>query len=305
MERYPADMIDFADIFPTEEACLEYLTLLRWPDGYACMRCGGRDAWKMGSGLYRCRCCHYSGSVTAGTLFQDTRKPLRLWFQAIWYVVNQKHGVSALGLQKALGLGSYQTAWDWLHKLRRAMVRPGRDRLSGVVEMDETFIGGERSGKRGRGAEGKTLVLIAAEDQGKRIGRVRLSVIPDATAQTLAEATLQMVEPGSTIRSDGLGSYPALVEHGYTHVPVTHAQAEGGDATPLAHLVASLLKRWLLGTHQGAVSPEHLPYYLDEFTFRFNRRTSRSRGKLFYRLVEQALQIDPVPAKSLISTSSR
>jgi transposase-like protein len=180
------------------------------------------------------------------------------------------------------------------------MVRPGRDRLSGLVEMDETFIGGERAGKRGRGAEGKTLVLIAAEDAGNNgIGRIRLSTLPDATGESIKNATLQMVEPGSTIRSDGWDAYHLLTRHGYSHAPVTHAQSASGDATPIAHRVAALLKRWWLGTHQGAISPEHLAYYLDEFTFRFNRRTSRSRGKLFYRLVEQALQIDPVPAKLL------
>jgi len=163
MERYPASMMDFSDMFPTEEACLEYLRLVRWPEGYSCLRCASKSYWKTERGLFHCRDCGHEGSVTRGTLFQDTHKPLRLWLQAIWYVVNQKNGVSALGLQKALGLGSYHTAWEWLHKLRRAMVRPGRDRLSGLVEMDETFIGGERSGKRGRGAEGKTLVLVAAE----------------------------------------------------------------------------------------------------------------------------------------------
>lgn len=173
MAMYAASMMDFADIFPTEEACLEYLTLMRWPEGYACLRCSGKDVSKISSGHWRCRECRYRGSVIFGTLFQDTHKLLRLWFQAMWYVVNQKNGVSALGLQKALGLGSYQTAWAWLHKLRRAMVRPGRDKLSGVVEMDETFIGGERSGKRGRGAEGKTLVLIAAEEVTGGIGRIR------------------------------------------------------------------------------------------------------------------------------------
>jgi len=303
MEMYPANMMDFADIFPTEEACLEYLTLMRWPAGYACLRCGSKDASKINSGHWRCRECRYRGSVIFGTLFQDTHKPLRLWFQAMWYVVNQKNGVSALGLQKALGLGSYHTAWEWLHKLRRAMVRPGRDRLSGVVEMDETFIGGERSGKRGRGAEGKTLVLIAAEEVPGGIGRIRLAPIADATGGTLKEATLQMVEPGSTIRTDGWDGYNLLTKHGYRHQPTTHHNAESGDATPLAHRVASLLKRWWLGTHQGAISPEHLPYYLDEFTFRFNRRTSRSRGKLFYRLVQQALQIEPVTAKSLTTIS--
>ena len=299
MECYPADMIDLMDMFPTEEACLDYLMLIRWPDGYRCSRCDSGSYWKKSRGLFHCRGCGYEGSVTRGTLFQDTRKPLRLWFQAIWYVVNQKNGVSALGLQKALGLGSYHTAWEWLHKLRRAMVRPGRDRLSGVVEMDETFIGGERSGKRGRGAEGKTLVLIAAENVGRGIGRIRLSPIPDASAESIKNATLQMVEPGSTIHSDGWDSYNLLAKHGYTHTPVTHSQSASGDATPLTHRVASLLKRWWLGTHQGAISHEHLAYYLDEFTFRFNRRTSRSRGKLFYRLIEQALQTEPVPAKKI------
>jgi transposase-like protein len=299
MEPYPAKMMDFADIFPTEEACLEYLTLMRWPAGYACLRCGSKDASKTSSGHYRCRECRYRGSVIVGTLFQDTHKPLRFWFQAMWYVVNQKNGVSALGLQRALGLGSYQAAWEWLHKLRRAMVRPGRDRLSGVVEMDEIFIGGERSGPRGRGAEGKALVLIAAEQGEKGMGRIRLATINDASGETLKEMTLQMVEPGSTIRTDGWDGYNLLTRHGYIHAPTSHKDAQSSDATPIAHLVASLLKRWLLGTHQGAVSHQYLPYYLDEFTFRFNRRTSRSRGKLFYRLIEQALQINPVPAKLL------
>lgn len=292
------------DMFPDEGACLEYLSLLRWPDGYTCMRCKSQAYWKKARGLYSCRDCGYECSVTAGTLFQDTRKPLRLWFQAIWYVVNQKNGVSAIGLQRALGLGSYHTAWEWLHKLRRAMVRPGRDRLRGLVEMDETFIGGERPGKRGRGAAGKTLVLIAAEGTSAGIGRIRLTPIVDASSETLKEAALQMVEPGSTIRTDGWDAYNILTNHGYVHTPMSHKSIGSGDATPLAHQVASLLKRWWLGTHQGAISPEYLSYYLDEFTFRFNRRTSRSRGKLFYRLIQQALEIEPITAKSLTTTFS-
>jgi len=292
-------MIDFMDMFPNEDACLEYLKMVRWPDGYNCLRCGSQAHWKKARGLFCCRDCGYECSVKVGTLFQDTHKPLRLWFQAIWYMVNQKNGVSAIGLQKSLGLGSYHTAWEWLHKLRRAMVRPGRDRLSGLVEMDETFIGGERPGKRGRGAEGKTLVLIAAEKTPTGIGRIRLSPIVDASSKTLKEATLQMVEPGSTLRTDGWDAYNILTNHGYTHVHTNHKNAESGDATPLAHHVASLLKRWWLGTHQGAISPEYLAYYLDEFTFRFNRRTSRSRGKLFYRLIQQAVALEPITAKSL------
>lgn len=304
MEEYPVSMTDLIEMFPTEESCLEYLSMVRWPDGYVCMRCNSRNSWKMSSGLYRCQDCRYAGSVISGTLFQDTRKPLFLWFQAIWYVVNQKNGVSALGLQKALGLGSYHTAWGWLHKLRRAMVRPNRDKLKGVVEMDETFIGGVRSGKRGRGAEGKSLVLIAAEDVGDGIGRIRLLPIDDAYGDTLANAVSQVVEVGSTIRTDGWDGYNTLPSKGFIHLPTIHKNAESGDATPLTHRVAALLKRWWLGTHQGAISPEHLQYYLDEFTFRFNRRTSKSRGKLFYRLIEQALQIDPITAKELYTTSS-
>lgn len=304
MEMYPGNMMDFMDMFSSEAACLEYLSMMRWPEGYSCLRCGSKDAVKIQIGYYRCQPCRYRGSVIFGTLFQDTRKPLRLWFQAIWYVVNQKNGVSALGLQKALGLGSYHTAWEWLHKLRRAMVRPGRDRLSGLVEMDETFIGGVRQGKRGRGAEGKMRVLVAVEDTGRGMGRIRLSTIPDATGLAIASATLQMVVPGSRIRSDGWDGYNLLTKYGYVHAPVPHALAASGDATPLAHRVGSLLKRWWLGTHQGAISPEHLACYLDEFTFRFNRRTSRSRGKLFYRLVEQALQTGPIPSKGLTPTYS-
>jgi len=175
MERYPADMADFMDMFPTEDACLEYLSLLRWPDGYVCPRCGSKKHWKKSRGLFACRECCHEASVTAGTLFQDTHKPLRLWFQAIWYVVNQKNGVSALGLQKALGLGSYQTAWAWLHKLRRAMVLPGRDKLSGLVEVGEVFIGGERSGKRGRGAGniGKRAGEIICERKPSRAGKAQ------------------------------------------------------------------------------------------------------------------------------------
>lgn len=299
MESYPANMADFMDMFPTEGACLEYLSLVRWPDGYVCPICSSKKHWKKARGLFACGDCSHESSVTAGTLFQDTHKPLRLWFQAIWYVVNQKNGVSALGLQKALGLGSYQTAWAWLHKLRRAMVRPGRERLSGLVEVDEVFIGGKRSGKGGRGAEGKSLIFMAAEDVQGHIGRIRLTTLPNASGDALAKAAMETIDPGSRVRSDDWNGYNLLPRYGYRHIPVAHKDSESGDATPLVHLVASLFKRWWLGTHQGAISPDNLRYYLDEFTFRFNRRASISRGKLFYRLIEGALLIDPVPAKTL------
>jgi len=300
MNIYPANAIELMDMFPNEESCLEYLSMIRWPNGYECMRCSDKNALKIGRGLYRCKACQYEGSVIAGTLFQDTHKPLRLWFQAMWYVVSQKNGVSALGLQRALGLGSYHTAWEWLHKLRRAMVRPDRDKLSGVVEVNETFIGGEQSGKQGRGADRKALVLIAAEDTGGGVGRIRLSPISDASGEVLTNAIETMISIGSTIRTDGWRGYSGLSGLGYTHMPISNKNIKNSDSIQLAHLVASLLKRWLISTHHGAVAQKNLPYYLDEFTFRFNRRTSRSRGKLFYRLIQQALAIDPMPA-SLIT----
>ena len=304
MKIYPENSIELMDMFPNEESCLDYLSMIRWPYGYHCLRCNKSDFSKLGRGLYRCKSCNYEGSVIVGTLFQDTHKPLRLWFQAIWYAVNQKNGVSALGLQKTIGLGSYHTAWEWLHNLRRAMVRPGRDRLDGLIEVNETFIGGEHSGKRGRGAEGKTLVLIALEDTQWGIGRIRLVPIVDASGDSISNAVMEVVEPGSTIRSDGWNGYNSLVKHGYNHQPIKNNNVQENDLIPSAHLIASLLKRWLSGTHQGAISHKNLPYYLDEFTFRFNRRTSNFRGKLFYRLIQQALEIDPIQIKASKPKSS-
>jgi|TARA_B100001971_G_C18137404_1_gene508432 transposase-like protein len=294
MADYPNSALEFEQWFGTEEACRDYLWQVRYPEGFACPRCAGTKVWHMSSGSYWCRNCEYQMSVTAGTIFQGTRKPLRVWFCAMWYVVSQKQGVSALGLQRVLGLGSYRTAWTWMHKLRVAMVRPGRDRLSGRIEVDETYVGGERSGKRGRGAEGKTLVVVAAQQDQQRIGRIRLRCVPDASGESLQRAVAEAVEPGSTVRTDGWGGYNGVSALGYVHDVVRKSADVGQNLLPLANRVASLLKRWLLGTHQGAVRASHLDYYLDEFTFRFNRRTSRSRGKLFYRLMQQAVAVAPV-----------
>ena len=287
-------MTEFEERFKTEEDCLAYLESVRWHDGFRCPRCGHTQAWRMKRGLWLCRKCRRQSSVTAGTIFQDTRKPLRQWMQAIWLATNQKHGVSALGLQRALGLGSYPTAWNWLHKLRRAMVRPGRDRISGLIEADEIFVGGERSGKVGRGAAGKSLVLVAAQEAGSgRIGRTLLRMIADAAMLTLHEALAECVRPGSVIRTDAWRGYNNLEMIGCERRIVRKDAVVGDDALPLVNRVAALLKRWVLGTHQGAIRPSHLDYYLDEFTFRFNRRTSRSRGLLFHRLVEQAVAVGP------------
>lgn len=221
----------------------------------------------------------------------------------MWYVTSQKNGASALGVQRVLGLGSYKTAWALLHKLRRAMVRPGRDRLHGSVEVDETYWGGEEEGLRGRLTEDKALVVVAAEEDGEGIGRIRLRRIADTTKASLHGFIAESIEPGSTVRTDGLPAYLGLT--GYVHDrQVQRRQPEGEHLLPRVHRVVSLLKRWLLGTHQGAVGHEYLDYYLDEFTFRFNRRTSASRGKLFYRLAQQAVQVSPVPFASLTQPQS-
>ena len=304
MQEYPQTVIEFRERFATEQACQDYVAALRWSHGFVCPQCDDTKAWEMQRGLYWCRSCGYQASVTAGTLFHETHKPLRLWFEAMWYVTNQKSGVSALRLQRVLGLGSYHTAWNWLHKLRRAMVRPGRDRLAGVVEVDEIFIGGERPGKRGRGAEGKALVVIAAQEGDKGIGRIRMRRVADAAGESLEPAVWEMVEPGSTVRTDGWRGYNGLAELGYQHHVVRKNPDLGDNLLPLVNRVASLLKRWLLGTHQGAVQHSHLEYYLDEYTFRFNRRTSKSRGLLFYRLLTQATDLGPVLETELKASTS-
>jgi transposase-like protein len=299
MEDYPKTLLEFAERFATEEACREYLFKLRWPQGFECPRCKHQKAWSMGQGLYRCVRCRFRTSVTAGTIFQDSKKPLRLWFWAMWHLTSQKYGANAHGLQQVLDLGIYRTAWFLLHKLRRAMVRPRRDRLSGTVEVDETYIGGERPGKCGRGAANKVLVVVAVEVKENRIGRIRLRRVPNTSAESLEKAIKEAVEPGSTVHTDGLRSYNRLSKMGYIHEVVREEAEVGKNLLPSINRVVALLKRWLLGTYQGAVQPSHLDYYLDEYTFRFNRRASHSRGKLFYRLIQQAAEIEPVLVKSI------
>ena len=216
MEDYPRTLPEFNERFSTEEACRSYLYEMRWPDGFECPRCGHRVAWPTNRDQYRCAACDVQTSVTSGTIFHQTRKPLRLWFQVMWHITSQKYGANALGLQRVLGLGGYHTAWEWLHKLRRAMVRPGREKLSGLVEVDETYIGGEKPGKRGRGAADKALVLIGVEDKEEfGFGRVRLRRIANASAESLTNFVGENIEPGSTVRTDGWKGYSGLSSHGY------------------------------------------------------------------------------------------
>ena len=300
MEDYPRSLEEFEARFATESACREYLAKLRWPDGFTCPRCRRRGRWSTRRGLLVCTTCGHQASVTAGTIFQDSHKPLAMWFRAIWWVTSQKTGASALGLQRVLGSCSYKTAWTWLHKLRRAMVRPGRERLSGRVEVDESYLGGLEEGVRGRRTLKKALIAVAAEEDGAGIGRIRMRRVRNASARSLHAFVRASVEPGSVVHTDGWDGYVGLDAEGYVHeaTPI-----RGGDASkllPRVHRVISLLKRWLMGTHQGAVSHEHLNEYLDEFTFRFNRRTSRHRGKLFFRLLQNAVAMEPTPYPALV-----
>jgi transposase-like protein/ribosomal protein L37AE/L43A len=300
MEDYPRTLQELEQRFTTSDACRKYLYSLRWPNGFVCPHCGHGEAWPMKGGLWLCGQCRYQASVTAGTVFQDSHLALTTWFRAMWYVTTQKNGVSALGLQRVLGLGSYKTSWALLHKLRRAMVRPGRDRLQGLIEVDETSWGGEEKGVVGRLTENKALIMVAAEADGKGIGRIRLGRVADLTQDSLHGFIAQAVEPGNTVRTDGLNAYLGL--NGYWHDrQVQCHQSEGEHLLPRVHRVVSLLKRWLMGTHQGAIGHDFLDYYLDEFTFRFNRRKSASRGKLFYRLAQQAVQVEPTPFTTLIN----
>jgi transposase-like protein/ribosomal protein L37AE/L43A len=302
MEDYPKTLMEFEKRFTTEESCRDYIFQLRWPDGFRCPRCRHEKAWPIGTTLFQCAKCNYKTSVIAGTIFQDTHKPLTTWFRAIWWVTSQKTGTSALGLQGVLGLSNYRFAWTWLHKLRRAMVRPRRDRLSGKIEVDESYVGGFETGVRGRKTKKKTLIVVAAQEEGKGIGRIRMKRIPDASSQSLHPFIEESIEPGSVIHTDGWEGYSGLETKGYIHeITTLRNQKESASILlPRVHRVVSLLKRWLMGTHQGAVSYKHLDYYLDEFTFRFNRRTSRYRGKLFYRLMQQAVVTEPKPFKQMI-----
>lgn len=302
---YPARWRDFLAWFPDDAHCLAYLERLRWGIGFGCPRCGGQSAWQRGDGLRRCSDCCHTTSVTAGTIFHLTRTPLTTWFAAVWYITNQKNGVSALGLQRVFGI-DYSTAWTWLQKLRRAMVCPGRDQLCGTVEVDETYVGGPEKGVFGRETETKSIVVVAAEENGRGIGRIRLARVHDVSAGSLIPFVEEVIQPGTKVHTDGWPGYDGLRAKGYRHKVTNIKRSEklAHELMPRVHRVAALLKRWILGTHQGSVSDKHLPYYLDEFTFRFNRRHSKARGMLFYRLLQQAVQTDPAPYAAIVGENA-
>lgn len=296
---YPQTYQEFREWFPDEGSCRAYLGGLRWPAGFCCPRCGGGDFWTTGRGLRMCPACGLKTSVTAGTIFHRSHTPLSTWFAAIWLVTSSRNGVSARGLQDTLGFASYETAWAWLHKLRRAMVRPDRDRLGDpdqgvIVELDQSFLNGDYP------------VTIAVErTAGGRLGRVRMEAAPKTGGLDMIDFATEVITPATTVHTDGALMFKRLTGLGYGHhaTPSTKAGylVDDIDAVmPGPHLVSSLLKRWTAGTLHYRLSPAHLPYYLDEFTFRFNRRNSRARGMLFYRLLQQAADTDPHPLHELI-----
>jgi len=299
--HYPRSLGEFQAWFATDAACLDYLHYLRWPQGFVCPQCDQPGGWWLNDGRIMCAGCSHRTSVTAGTIFDRTRTPLTVWFTACWLFVTAKDGVSALGLQRSLEIGSYQTAWAMLHRLRSVLVAPGRDRLTGVVEVDETFIGGEEPGLRGGRAKGKkALVGIAIEvKEPKGFGRCRMAILADASAASLHPFVSAHVEPGATIITDAWQGYRGIEGLGYERDRRSQRAARAAGEDPAAllpgvHRVASLTKRWLMSTHQGRFDEAHLQSYLDEFVFRFNRRNSRSRGLLFYRVLELAVGHSPV-----------
>jgi transposase-like protein len=307
----PGDLPSFLERFGTDAQCRDYLFEARWPDGFRCAGCGHARAWAHKARLiYECAACGKQHSLLAGTMFEQTKTGLSRWFLAIYLVTSSKGGISAMALKRQMGFGSYQTAWTWLHKIRRAMVRPERTPLAERVEADETYVGGPRPGTAGRGAAGKVKVAGAVESgrgkpKGRRLGRLRLAVVADASARSLEGFLSQNVARPATVATDGWSGYLGLDAAGYRHEPL-NLSASWGDAAlrlPAIHLVFGLAKRWLLGTHHGAVGKKHLPAYLDEFVFRFNRRTAKSISHRFARLIEHAVQIEPITYHALVTKS--
>jgi len=315
--KAPTTLLEFAGMFPTDESCAEYLKAIRWPHGFVCPKCGSKKSWWLKKRkLFECENGHQT-SVTAGTVMQGTRTPMRLWFYGAFLIATLTPGISALQFAKQLGMSRYETAFQLMHKLRSSLVAPEREKLKGEVEIDEAFVGGKRAGKRGRGAEGKALVITAVEiiwyqdkpgrtgkmghergheghliDEGppeqraegegvrrKRAGRVRMSVLQDAGAASLLPWVQRNVEKGTIVHTDGWKPYAGLAAMGYDHRP--YVSKGSAQTLPMIHLIIANLKRWLMGTYKGAPLPQHLPAYLNEFVFRFNRRFWR--GPAFHR----------------------
>jgi len=299
---YPNTYRGFVEMFPDDAACAAYIAKLRWPEGFICPSCKMKGVpWYASRGRLACRFCRHQASVCAGTIFDKTRTPLTTWFEAAWHVSTAKTGMSAKTLERTIGT-RYRVAWTMLHRFRVAMVDSGRNKLSGTIEVDETLIGGTKEGgKRGRGAV-KDIVLIAIEIlEPKGFGRVRMRHVQDASGGSLVPFVCDVATPGSLIHTDGWSGYTGLEKHKFARKITVQSSSDDPAhvSMPGVHRVASLLKRWILGTHQGCIVSEHLQSYLEEFTFRFNRRTSNSRGLLFRRLLERAVVTGPITEREV------
>ncbi len=301
---FPGTLIEFQRRFSGDEECRRYLLEARWPRGYSCPRCNHREAYEVSSrALLKCKVCGYQTSATAGTVLHGSKMPLSTWFWAAYLVTTHTPGFSALQLQRQLGLKRYETAWAMLQKLRRAMVRPERDRIWGKVEVDETYVGGLEEGRRGgrQRKSTKSIVVAAVEVRGRGSGRIRLAVVGDVSAASLVPFVEGAVEPGSTLLTDGWLGYAPLRKR-YDHQPTTQGGPQNAmQLLPRVHRAFSNLKTWLAGTHHG-VSPNHLPHYLNEFVFRFNRR--RTPMAAFQSLLGLTAQHTPTTYKMLYSGES-
>ncbi len=299
---YPRTYREFVTMFHDDESCREFLYILRWDDGFVCPKCKVLSTpWKQTHKRLVCPSCRYQTTVTVGTIFDKTRTPLTTWLEAAWHITTAKNGMSAKTIEQTLGI-SYVTAWTMLQRFRIAMVNTEREKLSGKVEIDETQVGGvDTGGKHGRGSR-KSLVVIAIEvHEPKGFGRVRMRYIPDASSSSLTNFINDVVDTDSNISTDGWSGYNKLESLGYNHevTVMSHSDDQAHVSMPGVHRIASLLKRWLLGTHQGSFSQEHLQSYLEEYTFRFNRRLSKNRGLVFRRLLEQAVNSSPITRKDV------
>jgi transposase-like protein len=312
LKGLPGDLPTFLKPFGTDARCRAYLVRARWPEGFRCTGCGHDRAWSHKKRLIEeCVACGKQHSILAGTIFEQTKTGLARWFLAIYLVTSSKGGISAMELKRQMGFGSYQTAWSWLHMIRRAMVRPERAPLSERVEADETYVGAPRPGTPGRGAGGKIKVAGAVESargkpRGRRLGRLRLAVVQDVSARSLERFLGQNVARPTTVATDGWSGYGGLAAAGWRHEPL-NLSASWGDAAlrpPAIHLVFGLAKRWLLGTHHGAVAPKRLPAYLDEFVFRFNRRTAKNLSHRFARVIQQAVRTSPTTYHGIVATGT-
>lgn len=307
IKDFPDNEIEFDSMFSTEQQCESYLFNQRWPNGFVCSKCGTDNYWKSKRGLFICTGCEYQHSITSGTIFHQTHKPLKYWLKAIWKFTSTKSGVSAKNLSGLLGI-SYQTAWTWLQKLKRCTVNPEREQLSGTVEVDEFYLGGKHKGKQGRGSENKHKVVVAVERRESEnpekklshlMGRARISIIDDCSAESLEPFIENNICYGSTIITDKWAGYTEDLKKNYTHK--SYKFSENKSVLDHVHRIASLVKRWFIGTFQASIKPEHLQEYMDEYVFRFNRRNSGSIGFKFFRLLQLGVAAKPITYKNIIN----